>query len=681
MERRLAALECEQRVQASSTRLLMELVEDSMPIAQCHELLASLEKRLASLSAPATAAASAGRPAVADALRDDMDKLMRSHAKLDQETRGLSGRLDRVEASVRDRSHLEELERRIRTDLVEALGQELAEAVQEMVDIVEAAQQSVQTLTERLQHAEEAAAESNETQKCLDERLEEATIDVNAALEQQEANLIKLRETVQEAFVASEEDRKTEAAALLEDVQAFVTKQLDESERRQQQYTERSIEDARAKNTALATQLAILTEHSTVNASKLTKQAQGMEALESRCAAAEGLGKQLAGTVDATKAELRKDLQDAVDILTARLESISLQAAEQYEDVWEKMHGTEASWERSRNDDANNIERAIRNLELAIGQQGFEYKREFSSLESAFNHKLTMQTDTHERRCAELKRDISSASAELRREQTDSIAQAQLEAQSTMRDVRTLRHEMEQAQLAAARAMEELIAQHVGEQRESLLQFDARIVEISAECSDMVTSTRRSLDRQIERVRDTLARERAEGDAHEAAERERLSSKMEEVSRIVKRTSHDEVEARSALARSLVQQVAASAAAAASATDALGNRLDAAQIELEGMVTRESAARTALMQSVRANLELQLDQKNSEVSTSLRETFLELTTAIETKTKGDLKSLQTELAAHRAEAVLAMSTQDKRLAIKAPTPKLCWCTPHRDSET
>jgi hypothetical protein len=657
MERRLAALEREQREQASSTRLLMELVEDSMPVAQCHELLASLEKRFGSLSAPATAVASAGRPAVADALRDDMDKLLRSQTKLEQETRGLSGRLDRVESSVRDQSHLKELERRIHDDLVEALGRELAEAVQEMADIAEDTQQSTHTLADRLKQYEDAATDSNERQKCLEERLE-----------QHETNLAKLRETVQEAFVASEEDRKKEAAILLEDVEAFVTEQLDESERRQQQYTERSSEDVSAKCTALVAQLAVLTEHSTANASKLAKQAQEIKALESRCTAAEGRGKQLAGTIDATQGELRKDQQDAMGLLDARLESISLQAAEQYEEVWEKLHGCEASWARTRDDDANRIERAIRSLELAIGQQVSEYKREFSSLESTLNHSLTTQTDTHERRCAELKRDIASASAVLRREQTESVAQAQLEAQSTMRDVTMLRHDIEQAQLAAARATEELIAQHVGEQREALLQFDARMVKISAECSDMVTSTRRSLDRQLERVRDTLARQRAEGDAHEAAERERLSSQVEEVSRIVKRTSHDEAEARSALARSLGQQVAASAATAASAADALGNRLDAAQIELEGMVTRESDAHTALMQSVRANLELQLDQKISEVSTSLRETFSELTAATEAKAVGGLKSLQTELTAHRAETTLAMSTQDERLASKVPTP-------------
>ena len=123
--------------------------------------------------------------------------------------------------------------------------------------------------------------------------------------------------------------------------------------------------------------------------------------------------------------------------------------------------------------------------------------------------------------------------------------------------------------------------------------------------------------------------------------------------------------ARNSLAQSLVQQIAESARTAASTTDALESRLDTFKVELEGMVTREFAAYGALLQTVRTDVELQLDEKTTELSKSLYEQASEMTTRIatvEAKATGRMERLQTELNAHHAESVLAMSTHDERLS-------------------
>lgn len=655
MERRLAALEREAREQASSTRLLMELVEDSMPVSQCHELLAGMEERLARAAAastpaessskpPAAAAASDGRSAVVDALRDDVDKLLRSQTNLEQVTRGLGGRLERLEDEQKCAEHsmedvlctsLAESEQRVREELTEALGQELAAAVQEMANIAEAtqrvAEQSVQTLTDRLEQAEGAAVHTNKSiQKLLREGLEQTTASFNSALGQHETDLAKLR--------ASSAQESQRSSHLLERLQA-------------------EIEECREQNLGSLSELRALEEtlytKFEANETNREEEADGL------------LGQIKAFVTEQLQESERRQQQQASEFLETRLASVSLQAAEQNNSVHEQMRANEATWQRTRQDDAGHIERAIRTLEQVICEQGSEYKRDLSSLESTLNHNMKLQADTHERQCAELKREIADASAALRRDQSISIAQAQLEGQSSNRDITLLRHELEQVQLGVESTMDEIIARNLDERRESLLQVDARIVQMSTESRDMLASAKRSFERQIEHAKDTLTRQLVEGDTRDAAERERLSSQVEEAVKIVKCISKEEVAARTSLAQSVVQQIAESAAAAASTTDALQIRIDALKIELEGMVARESAAHGALVQSVRTDLVLQLDKRISEVSASLYEHASEFATriaAVETKATGRMERLQAELKAHCAESVLAMSTQDERLS-------------------
>ena len=739
LERRLTTMEREQREQAASMHLLMELVQESMPIAQCHELLASLEQRVVSTTArpPAVAASKDGSAAAALALRGDVDALLRSQKKAEHDLSQLETAVSKLpDAAAIDRSvtaavategrqiqssaieqvhtELKSSEERVQRQLAEELGRELAEAVKEMAEVAEitrqAADDGVEALAERLERAEAAVALANETVRIqLDDGLEQATASFESTLQLHQADLSKLRsetahgtekatklveglqaelqqcqdqalstlnevravEALQTAFEAGEQARKQEATdafdGLMEDVEEYVTKQMLEYEGRQQHHTDSAVS---AQRDEFAAQVAAIAERCTAIAdrceSETAKATQETAALNTRCTAVtDKLGEELAATVDAMSDELGNIRDELLRSLETRVAATASAADQQNADARADLESHLSLWRRCRQDDADQLDRVARGFEQAAVEREAEYGRQLSSVESRLLHSLQVQTDAHEQWCADLKREVASASAMLRREHNDGLTQVQLEAQSTTRDLATLRRELEQAQLSAVSSLEVLTLKIGDEQTESQRQIDARIMQLSTECRDMVASSRRSFERQLESTTDTISRQRSEGDAHEAAERDRLSLQLQQLATAVKRTATEDTAARTTLSRAITQQIADSATTSASAVGALASRFDAMKTELEATLSTASGMHASQTSSLSASLTQKIDSVSSELSATLRENGAVWSTQLaqmESKALGGLEQLQTELKAHRAEGLRSLSEQDERLS-------------------
>ena len=725
VERRLAALENETQEQGASMRMLMELLADTMPIAQCHELLADVEHRCAAAAAtdaaspPAAAASTDGTAAALDALRGDVDALRRSQqqmeqrvgeaslevgirlAKLEEAGRAMpdAATLDaklaealaehstQLEQSVgvTRRAEITASEERVQDTLADELGSELAEAVEEMAGVAEAAREAaeagVAALAARL---DEAAAESDailaannaKLAKLLEggasrsKAIESLTSEMEQSQAQMLSTLMEVRavEASQTGFKTRETEREQGAEEAFEtltgDVEEYVTKTMQAHEER----LEMHISHSSSQNERLTARATAVEERCVIQEAASTTLLENTAVLDSSAVAAvQATGQQLATAVKELEERIDNARLEFAAELDATVAGVSAAVDEQTAATRVDLASFQSQWKRSEQDATDRLERVVRALEQAATEQGAEQARQLSAAELRLSHKLVLQTDAHEQVCAALNRELFNTTALLRREQNEGLAKQQLEVQSNVRDVAAVRRALEQAQQGVASSIEELNLQSSAEQLESQRQIEARIKQLSAECGDLVGSARRSCDRQVEHTREQLLSQQTDSAAKEAAERTRLATQVQQLQTVVKRSAQEEIEARAALARSMAQQFAESATAGTNTATTLGEKIEKIQTGVEQGLARASSEQQSAVESVRRSLTRQIETTHSELGAALRESegdWAMHQSQLENQSSGGIDQLRTEMMAQRAESLGVLASQDEQLAAR-----------------